>query len=186
MRATTLRCRNCGAYIDVPNPNMQMCYCQYCGSQNWIDNGNRTIHKYIEKRDVDEAAIIRAKTAHHEVIFKEVSTILAVMVPVVAIIALIILGYNGYKADLETRPDRVIVRELSAGDSDDYIGKKYEKVQEELADRGFTNISTIDLDDSGINIFKNNKVESVTIDGNSNFSKGNYFAADADVVIRYH
>lgn len=71
--------------------------------------------------------------------------------------------------------------------SDEYTGKNYEVVLGELDTAGFTNIETEVLDDLILGfITKDGEVESVSIDGNTTFSKGTRFMPDAAVIITYH
>lgn len=182
MRVTTLRCRNCGAYIEVPNPNMQMCYCQYCGSQNWIDNGNRTIHKCIERHDVDEAAIIKAKTEYRNIHLKWLSGFLLGLVVVVFYVWLF-WDLGSYERDAKNAEE---AGKITAGNSNDYEGENYESVEKTLKKLGFTNVTSIDLDDSGLKFWTNKEVESVSIDGDTSFDKYDYYEPDTTVIIKYH
>ena len=65
-------------------------------------------------------------------------------------------------------------------------GNKYQAVLEQLDSAGFTNITTIDLDDAGWIINKADTVDSVSIGGDSSFISSDYFEPDAKVIISYH
>lgn len=97
----------------------------------------------------------------------------------VTITALLLLSACGSKND---GPEIAIPKS-----SDEYAGKNYEIVLDELGTAGFTNIETEVLDDLIFGfITKDGDVESVSIDGNKTFSKGTKFMPDATVVVTYH
>lgn len=51
---------------------------------------------------------------------------------------------------------------------------------------GFENIEVIDLKDAGIVFWKNDKVEQISVDGNTSFDSTDYFSKDSKVVISHH
>ena len=67
---------------------------------------------------------------------------------------------------------------ISAGSDEDYVGENYEAVVDQLETLGFTNVKAIDLDDSGVTFWKADKVESVSIGGDTSFYSGDYFEPD--------
>ena len=75
---------------------------------------------------------------------------------------------------------------MSASASD-YQGKDYRDIMHELSGRGFTNIQTEKLEDliKGW-LTKDGEVESISIDGNSEFTKGDKFDKNVKIVITYH
>ncbi|MBQ8186682.1 MAG: hypothetical protein IJ037_07395 [Clostridia bacterium] len=56
----------------------------------------------------------------------------------------------------------------------------------QLSELGFENVVTVDLDDSGIAFWKNETVESVSIDGDTYFESINYFYPEDKVIVTYH
>ena len=68
----------------------------------------------------------------------------------------------------------------------DYRYDNYADVQRELADVGFTNISFEVLYDIELGLTKEGEVDSVSVDGNTNFEKNEIFKKDAAIVITYH
>ena len=62
----------------------------------------------------------------------------------------------------------------------------YQDVQNSLSQAGFTNIDTEIQYDIVFGLTKEGEVESVSIDGNSEFKKGDLFKKDAQVIITYH
>lgn len=67
-----------------------------------------------------------------------------------------------------------------------YKHSNYQDVQKDLEDAGFTNISTNVLYDIFWGITEEGDVESVSIDGHSDFKKGEIFSQEAPIVITYH
>ena len=66
-------------------------------------------------------------------------------------------------------------------------GENYENVIERLEDMGFYNIEAEALNDLVVGWFnKENTVVSISIDGDSTFSDGEWFDEDADIKITYH
>ena len=100
-------------------------------------------------------------------------------IPVVIIVA-ILLGFAINKGVSEHQG------KITAGYYDDYIGEKYEAVVEQFEEMGFTNIVTVDLDDSGLALWNNGKVKSISINGNDSFESNHYFYPDDKVIIKYH
>lgn len=66
------------------------------------------------------------------------------------------------------------------------IGEDYKVVVAHFEAAGFTNIELIDLDDSGIAFWKSEKVEMISIGGNTDFETTDWFSPDTKVVISYH
>lgn len=66
-------------------------------------------------------------------------------------------------------------------------GENYEKVEEEFEDAGFTEIKTKGNGKLKVGLLHGEgDVESVTINGNDSFDKGDKYPADAKVVITYY
>ena len=68
----------------------------------------------------------------------------------------------------------------------DYKNKNYEVVSSALSSLGFTNIKCEALYDIVFGWTDSGTVESVNIDGNVDFRRGDVFPADAEIVITYH
>jgi len=67
-----------------------------------------------------------------------------------------------------------------------YLGKVYQEVVQELRGAGFTNIEVCEQRKAKKGLLgKNDGVSSVSINGQSFFTKGDWFKADAPVVINY-
>jgi len=68
----------------------------------------------------------------------------------------------------------------------DYKSKNYAEVESSFKTLGFTNIKFDIMYDIVFGITQDGSVEKVTIDGNSDFKRGDVFSSDAEVVIAYH
>ena len=66
------------------------------------------------------------------------------------------------------------------------VGEDYKTVEAHFESAGFTNIELIDLNDSGVTFWNNEKVESISVGGNTRFNSSDYFQPDTKVVISYH
>jgi len=75
---------------------------------------------------------------------------------------------------------------ITAGNYEDYKDENYEAVVEQLETLGFENITTIDLDDAGVAIWKEDKVESVSIEGDTTFYDNDYYEPNVKIIIKYH
>ena len=80
----------------------------------------------------------------------------------------------------------IALGKITAGESQRYEDQDYKAVVKQLQEIGFTNISTVDLDDSGILIWNNGDVESVSINGETYFTSSDYFFPDSHIIITYH
>ena len=68
----------------------------------------------------------------------------------------------------------------------DYKYENYKDVQKDLEDAGFTNITTEILYDIVLGWTEEGEVKSVSIDGRTDYDKGEVFNMDAPIVITYH
>lgn len=100
-----------------------------------------------------------------------------------------VLGIGSYIEEKKTEKDAQIAMaegRIQAGYCSDLIGKDYKTVEAHFKAAGFTNIELIDLKDSGLAVWDNEKVESISIGGNSDFDETDWFEPDTKVVISYH
>ena len=177
MKTIKLTCHNCGANLNVAS---NIAYCSFCGTKLLLDDENQTItynHNYVQR---DETRI-------HEIEYEErkekrdtkIGLIVGLGIPIL-IILLILLGSGIYKgiAHLQGK--------ISVGYYSDYVGEDYTAVVKQFEEMGFSNIVTIDLDDSGIAFWNDGKVKSVSINGNDHFDDYSYFSPGDKVIIKYH
>lgn len=68
----------------------------------------------------------------------------------------------------------------------EYKYMNYEESEKALRELGFTNISTKAVYDIVFGVTTEGSVESVSINGNTEFVRGDIFASDAEIVITYH
>jgi hypothetical protein len=107
---------------------------------------------------------------------------------VICILSLLFLFGSIFYMDYKTDHDHKINNEKEVtASSKDLKGKNYKDVVEILKRDGFTNIKLEKDRDLILGwISKNGEVSSVTINGKSSFSKGDWFRKDVIIRIRYH
>lgn len=201
MRIKQIKCPSCGAPLDIKK-GADTCECLSCGCVFAIDNGKLeyTYNKnvYIRKetshteRYIDDADIIRARTEEKEkkrAWLESHLSIIALLALFVAVFAY--MHYEEIKFDQSEKERNREIEEainsgmISAGYYQDYLEKDYEGVVAQFEAAGFTNIQTIDLHDTGFQFWNNGEVESVSVGGNTYFSRSDYFSPDVKVVISY-
>lgn len=67
-----------------------------------------------------------------------------------------------------------------------YKFDNYEDVQKELTDAGFTNISFEILYDIVLGWTNEGEIENISVDGKTDFNRGDIFNKDAEIIITYH
>lgn len=188
IKIVPLKCPQCGASIEL-NISRKTSFCSYCGTQVFFDDGSRTIY-YNEKKEVtqninhtkrivDDAEIIKAKTDAKE---KKNGWI-------ALIVCLVICLGIPFGMFIKFEIEETIAEskgKVSVGYYKDYEGKNYEAVVKQLEALGFENIETIDLNDSGFMLWKNENVDSISIGGDPTFESVDYFSTDEKVIITYH
>lgn len=188
MKLRVLKCPECRANLEIEE-GRTFCYCQYCGCKIILDDEKeeKTINKNINitknvthtKRYVDEAEIIKATNKEKE---DKRSWIVLIVCMVIAIgIPFGMLT----KFDIE---EKIAEKEgkVSVGFYRDLEGQDYETVVAHFKSAGFENIEVIDLKDAGIVFWKNDKVEQISVAGNTSFDSTDYFSKDSKVVISHH
>ena len=197
MRLKKMHCPNCDGILDIKLDNKEYIFCPYCGDKFFVEDGekhtiNRNIH--IKKdinitkhtshtnRYVDDADVIRAKTENKEHLYK----LLGWIGPV--ILWLLVMGICFYMIGAPEREAQKAIEsgKISAGANEDYEGTQYEAAVAQLKALGFENITCIDLDYSGLLFWTDEKVASISINGDTSFYSGDYFYPDSAVIINYH
>lgn len=188
MNLHILKCPECNANLEIEEGRTS-CYCQFCGCKIDLNDdtkaptSNKNIHiiKDISHttRHIDEANVIRAKSEASKDTrdFKQLIVLLGVLL----LIPIAMFGgqtLNRFIAESEGK--------INAGYYGDLIGEDYKVVVAHFEAAGFTNIELIDLDDSGIAFWKSEKVEMISIGGNTDFETTDWFSPDTKVVISYH
>ena len=197
-----LKCPGCGAPINVEfKKNDGTMFCPYCGNAVKIEDSNTiTINKNITKRTIDDAKIIRAENEKLEIEKKykekdkerkdEYMPMILLMVFLLfwAVVGMEISGEGLISGTLNRNRAKEMeaMGKISVGSCSDYEGDSYKEVEAQFKSMGFDNIELIDLKDSGLKLWKNGKVKSVSISGNTDFDENDYFSKDEKVVITYH
>lgn len=198
MRLKKLRCPNCGGSLDIALDDKEYIFCPYCGEKFFVENGKKeytfnqninikkdiNINKNIvhTQHNIDEAEVIRAKTESREKKYSWVGWVGLVL------FWCLLMGICFYMMGAEDRAAQKAINsgKISAGSYEDYQGEHYEAVVEQLKALGFENISCVNLDDSGVMFWKAEKVETVSIAGDTTFSKSDYFFPDESVIVKHH
>ncbi len=188
MKLERIYCTQCGADIDMDIKGRKAVFCPFCGSQFVIDDGEKTITKNINihKRYTNDAEVEKQwrKDRENERQHKEYKW---TMIGIV----LFLVFDMGLMAFMALHEDHIEQKKVEAGmiqigqSAEDFEGKKYQGVVEQLETLGFTNINTVDMDDSGLFV-RNDTIDNITIDGNSSFYSTDYFNPDSNIVITYH
>ena len=196
MELVKIDCPYCSGFITV-NEDAETCYCTYCGRQIGIKSGTKKIKIHI----TDDARIKEAETAK-DIRLKEIEqkdkesmrnhryTIWPMLFLIVLLAAMpFLLSLENYFSDNAKRKlEQQSIEQgmIHAGYSGDYEKMNYEAAVQQLEALGFTNIEVIDLKDAGILHNKKDTIESISIDGDTYFSSGDFFDPDAKIIITYH
>lgn len=182
MKLQKLNCPNCNGLLDMKiASNTASIFCPYCGQQFVVNDEKKeyTINKNIHKRYTNDADIVKAineDKEHRRNFF--ISLFCFVMLISMVMVPLLIINTNKELAIKEGK--------ISAGYYQDLIGKDYKTVEAHFDAAGFTNIELIDLKDAGLAIWKNEKVETISVGGDTTFDSTDFFNPDTKVVISYH
>ena len=188
MNLKVLKCPECRANLEIED-NRTSCYCQYCGCKIILDNEKQetTINKNINvtkninktNRYIDEAEIERVKAEDNQ--DKRSYKFVAWWWGILAIVLLGIILYFALAGKVAESQGKI-----SAGYYKDLVGKDYESVEAHFEAAGFTNIELIDLDDSGLAFWTEDKVDTISVGGDTSFESTDWFDPDTKVVISYH
>lgn len=184
-----LNCENCNAHLELDLDNM-MAYCPYCG-QKLLLNLDRIENILAErertKRQQEETARTQMRYEYTERREKRESASSLKGLLLVVLFVFLSLGFLHlmlYQETCEHKSRNDIYITVSAKD---IKGENYEDAVRIFKSAGFDNIELIQKDDLIVGIFaKEGTVDSVTINGHSSFSNGDWFPADAVVKITYH
>ena len=71
--------------------------------------------------------------------------------------------------------------------NEDFVGKNYLSVVEQLEQKGFTNIKEVKIKDLVTDwLTDNGEVEEVIIEGKTDFTETSNYSADVEIIVRYH
>lgn len=208
IQMTPAVCTQCGASLEV-DPTQETAVCSHCGTpfivskainnynvQNAkvdhvdsinimkasaVDSVVKFVDKQItkrteEKRRLEEEA--RQQSEKKKAILKKYWWVFVVFF--VGLFLLATLSNEGENLDSTGK--------LSTGfSSSELVGENYKEVVSKLEGIGFTNISTVSLEDLLIGwLNKDGEVEEVKIDGLTTFSSDTKFNADVEIIITFH
>lgn len=183
LKATTMKCPSCGGDLTVDSSGRDFIFCNYCGKQIYLDNGKRTVEinhniridKKVHRQITDDAAIVKAKMSDRENKRIWILLLIALLIPFGMIASMKI---NGSIARNQGK--------IQAGFYRDYLGQNYEVVEKQMEAAGFKNIEIIDLEQPGLLGGKKNKVQSISIAGDSSFDSGDWFYPSDKVIISHY
>lgn len=196
-RITPITCPNCSANIK-PDKD-KIFYCPYCGSALEYDDGstdininynhriNKTINKNIRitktKRteQVDYAKIAEAESEKRLYKALIIAMILFAGLMAAIYVPFFVSNYMHEKAAPALEAQGLVAPGKA---NDSFRGENYKVVMQQLKDAGFTNIETIELG-VGIDKWNKEKVDSVSINGKTDYHKLDYFDPDTPVLISY-
>ena len=196
MKMYQLTCPSCGATVEIEQDRKSM-FCTYCGRQIYVDDGIKRIEitKNINyhKTYTDEAKIrenerkerIQLKQMEYEDKEKKRNDkTVFLCIGLLMLVALFSFGMARYYEEAAKPDEDEICIPFS---SNDLEGENFELVIYDLENAGFSDITTKMQADlvTGF-ITKEGSVESVSINGDSDFDEGDIFKEDAKVVVIYH
>lgn len=196
MKLYQLNCPACGATVEIEQDRKSM-FCTYCGSQIHVNDGIKRVEitKNINyhKTYTDEAKI-REHERKEKIMLKQMEyedrekrrndrSIFYVM-GMLILLSLFCFGMS-YFWEQATMP---AVDEVKLPFSaSDLKGENYEQVVADLENAGFSDITVTKQEDLITGLFtKDGSVEKVSINGDSNFDKGDIFPEKAKVIVIYH
>lgn len=189
MKLHKLNCPNCNGILDIKiADNTSFVFCPYCGQQFLVDdekkeytiNKHININKNIHNRYTDDAKVLKEINKNK----KDKRDILVglfggIFLPLGIIITIILFFNLNEKMAISQG-------KISAGNCKDLVGEDYKTVEAHFQAAGFTNIQLIDLDDAGLAIWQDEKVETISVGGDTSFESIDFFEPDTRVVISYH
>lgn len=111
---------------------------------------------------------------------------LAIIVVIMCFIVFIFcIGMMFYEFN-EKEINRYLFDKTYSGSEIEYRDKNYKDVKHKLKEYGFKNVKTVDLDDAGLKIWKNEKVESVLVDNVELEDNEEDYSKIEQVIIYYH
>lgn len=185
MNIISLKCKSCGAALNIDEDREIMC-CPFCGSKEIFeesDDVKKTRIRSKAYRDVtlgskeierqmqlDNAQIKINEEKRGLALTKKVFIVLGAILLIEFIVLGLSSGIHRIKGDIQPP--------LGAKD---IIGEDYRIIMSDFQDASFANITTQTYDD----LLPGNFVVHISIDGDSEFTKTDWFSKDATVCITY-
>ena len=192
-----LRC-DCGSRlkIKVSETKGTYAYCSFCEkefpitqpqSSSTPQEKTTNINISYTTRHIDEAKVLKVKSEQSKAFIKPILIIVSIIIA----LSLTFVFFNNIKScysEIEQEREQEIENaiaqgKISAGNYFNYLNDNFEAVIQELKLLGFTNINTIDLDDS---FFDSEEVAEISIAGNNSFGENDYFNPNDLIIIKYH
>ena len=173
MKLTDFECPYCYETVDVEIDDYDdEGFCPNCGEQVYPKQESRQQTVYVEDN----------RTTKHD------AKVMAIVMGTIVLMAFFSLAMSAFFTHQSEQAASLAqaAGKISAGSSSDYEKEKLDAVVAQLEALGFTNIETIDLDDSGLAFWNNGKVASVSINGDDSFSNDDYFFPTDKIIITYH
>lgn len=190
MKMTSISCPTCGAGIKIDIKGRDTIFCPYCGNQILFDDDITITHNInINTRHTEDAEVEKERRIdrQNEREHKEFVWVMTGLMLLLFVLfgMLFMMGYEDDKADKKAIEEGKIQIGISSYDIEEKK-LKYQGVVSQLEATGFSNITTIDLDDAGIFTKKADTIDSISVDGDTSFSSDDYYFPDAKIIISYH
>lgn len=189
VKLTKVVCENCGGNIEINNLshiNNQEVSCAYCGA-TYIANAEHSIIGALREVELERVKELQKKeSSKAEWEFKDkqeerkLNTKILLGLAIFIGISMLALSVGAY---FESNPMGVKI----TVDQSDFKGENYKIVKEKLTDMGFKNINTEKVADLKFGILSSEgDVKEVTINGDNDFKKDDYFDEQSIIKIYYH
>ena len=181
---TKVECPACGADIDSSSTYT---FCPYCGKRLLIDDGSKTINKKIDINSRHERIIRHEHITRDESKSKLSAEQETELIVLSLGILVLLFGFMffGNLIDKLTPKEESHENEIEmCSSAKSYIGKDYSIVVEEFSNMGFDNVQT--RAEKPPLFKKDGTISRITVAGNSDFSKYDWFPKDSTVVITYY
>lgn len=189
VKLTKVVCENCGGNIEINNLshiNNQEVTCSYCGA-TYIANAKHSIIGALREVELERVKELQKKeSSKAEWEFKDkqeerkLTTKMLLGYVIFMGIGMLVLSIGAY---FESNPTGVKI----TVDQSDFKGENYKIVKEKLTDMGFKNINTEKVADLKFGILSSEgDVKEVTINGDNDFKKDDYFDEQSIIKIYYH
>ena len=189
VKLTKVVCENCGGNIEINNLshiNNQEVTCSYCGA-TYIANAKHSIIGALREVELERVKDLQKKeSSKAEWEFKDkqeerkLNTKMLLGYVIFMVIGMLVLSIGAY---FESNPMGVKITVNQSG----FKGENYKIVKEKLTDMGFKNINTEKVADLKFGILSSEgDVKEVTINGDNDFKKDDYFDEQSIIKIYYH
>ncbi len=189
MKLIKFDCNNCGAQLEMDLDNLQV-YCPYCGQKLLIDI-DQVDHILVAREETKQA---QEKTKRFQIAqdYKDKKdrrdhcsdafrTAGMFIILIFCYAYIFFMGHNERKSHQANNDIQISVS------SDDLKEEDIDSVVRILENCGFKTINTVNAKDLVFGFLsKENEIDTVAINGDKEFDKGDWFPQDAVVTITYH